>query len=336
MNLQERIELMAWLGNYMVADGPEWQEAKLRAEQENAWFTQQFISEAARNICENYLDRNILKNWAEKYSVAPEDTGLLIGIVMAGNIPLVGFHDLLCTFIAGHRQYIKLSARDTVLMKHLVEILHAKEPLTKQLIHISERLNGCDAYIATGSNNTSRYFEYYFSKYPHIIRRNRTSVAIISGEETVEALAGLSDDVNLYFGLGCRNVTKIYVPRNYSFLPLLEAFNKYDYLANHHKYKNNYDYQLSILLLNSQMYMTNGSVLLTENEGLFSPISQVFYETYSSKKNLQEHLSLSNEIQSISTGLSLGNSQKPSIDQYADGIDTMAFLTGLREVRKSL
>jgi hypothetical protein len=197
-------------------------------------------------------------------------------------------------------------------------------------IQFAERLNGCDAYIATGSNNSSRYFEYYFGKYPHIIRRNRTSVAILTGEETPEELAGLAGDVNLYFGLGCRNVTQIAVPEGYDFLPLLEAFGKYEFLADGAKYKHNYDYQLTLLILNKKYYMTNGSILLTENASPFSPISVLHYVYYQPGAGaaLPE---ASEEIQCIvgRKFLAFGRAQQPGLTDYADGVDTMAFLTGL-------
>jgi hypothetical protein len=189
-------------------------------------------------------------------------------------------------------------------------------------------IRNCDAYIATGSNNSSRYFEYYFKKYPSIIRRNRTSVAILTGKESDEELSKLADDVYLYFGLGCRNVTKIYVPRNYDFRPLLEAFRKYDFLANHHKYKNNYDYNLAILLLNHKYYMTNGSILLVEEKPVISPISQLNYEYYDEVKKVQLALQNNDAIQCVvgMGGIKPGNSQVPGICDFADGINTMEFL----------
>ncbi|MEI9909839.1 MAG: hypothetical protein WDO71_09315 [Bacteroidota bacterium] len=200
------------------------------------------------------------------------------GIVMAGNIPLVGFHDLLCVFIAGHKAIIKPSSKDDTLIRHLAAKLIEWEIEVSELIQFAEMLKNCEAYIATGSNNSAGYFEYYFKKYPHIIRRNRTSVAILTGHETHDELAKLADDVYCYFGLGCRNVTKIHVPKEYDFIPLLTAFKKYDYLAEHHKYKNNYDYNLAIHLLNKKMYMSNPSLLLIEEASPFSPISQLNYE----------------------------------------------------------
>jgi hypothetical protein len=250
---------------------------------------------------------------------------------MAGNIPLVGFHDFLCVFLSGHIAIIKPSSKDEVLMKHLVKKLAEWDSEISGSIQFGEQLKGCDAYIATGSNNTSRYFEYYFQKYPHIIRKNRTSAAIINGKESKEELEKLAGDVYQYFGLGCRNVTKLYVPVNYDFVLLLQAFSKYNYLIDHNKYKNNYDYNLAILLLNNHYYMTNGSLLLVENESLFSPISQLHYEYYTDEKKIRQKLHDNEALQCLisdeTTGF--GKAQQPGIYDFADGVDTMTFLRQL-------
>ena len=254
-----------------------------------------------------------------------------IGIVMAGNIPLVGFHDLLCVFISGHKALIKASAKDEVLIKHLVQKLNEWNSEINELVAFQEMLKNCDAYIATGSNNSARYFEYYFSKYAHIIRRNRTSVAVLDGNETGEDLERLADDVHLYFGMGCRNVTKIFVPNDYDFIPMLTAFKKYNYFKDHHKYKNNYDYHLALHILNGKFYMTNESIILVENPSLFSPISQLNYEFYAHKNLVGEKIRSLNDLQ-CAVGhdyIPFGESQLPSLSDYADGIDTMKFLTEL-------
>ena len=199
------------------------------------------------------------------------------------------------------------------------------------MVVFQEMLKDCDAYIATGSNNSARYFEYYFSKYAHIIRRNRTSVALLDGSETIEELEQLADDVHLFFGMGCRNVTKIFVPKEYDFVPMLAAFKKYDYFKDHHKYKNNYDYYLALHILNGKFYMTNGSIVLVENPSIFSPISQLNYEFYPHKKAAEETLRSISDLQ-CAVGhryIPFGEAQIPSLSDYADGIDTMKFLTEL-------
>ncbi len=246
MNSYQRIELLARLGDYMRSQDAGWLAAKERAYIQNNWFIPAFIDAAVDNITQNFLQAALLAPWLEAYPSLPGRPAKTVGVVMAGNIPLVGFHDFLCVFVSGHRLVMKPSTKDDVLLRHLVQVLLEWEPSLETSISFSGMLKECDAYIATGSNNSSRYFDYYFGKYPSIIRRNRTSVALLSGEETTEELGRLADDVQLYFGLGCRNVTKLYVPRGYDFVPVLDALRKYQYFFDHNKYRNNYDYQLAI------------------------------------------------------------------------------------------
>jgi hypothetical protein len=341
MNLEHRINLLVELGNYCLSGDPLWQQAKERAHAENGWFIPEFIEGAVRQIAEEYLQKDKLGRLAGQYGLPPEQASPQnIGLIMAGNIPLVGFHDFLSVFLSGHRQTIRPSSKDQALIKHLLEQLTRLDPAVSSLVSFAERLNGCDAYIATGSNNSGRYFDYYFAKYPHIIRRNRSSVAILSGRETEEELKGLARDVYQYFGLGCRNVTKLYVPENYDFIPLLEAFRSYNYLADYAKYKHNYDYQLTILLLNKHYYMSNESILLVENSSIFSPISVLNYEYYRPDTNgsrlLSAHqllpaLTAHPDIQCIvgEGGIPFGKAQAPSLTDYADGVDTLQFLQDL-------
>lgn len=328
MNLQARIDLMQELGIYLKSNSDEWIQVKQQAYYKNGWFTPAFIDLACEKIADNFLDKKLLEQWAAHYHIDDNIHPKNIGIVMAGNIPLVGFHDFLAVFISGHQQTIKLSSKDDVLLKHLVKKLYEMEITVQNHISFAENLKGCDAYIATGSNNSARYFEQYFAKWPHIIRRNRTSAAILTGKETEEELSKLSDDIHQYFGLGCRNVSKLFVPKEYDFIPLLGAFNKYIYFADHHKYKNNYDYQLSIILLNNIYYMTNGSTLLTENEGLFSPISHLFYEFYTDAEKIKADLQKNDDLQCLvdNKATGFGEAQNPGLFSYADGVDTMQFL----------
>ena len=330
MNLQQRINLLLQLGNYFRDSDAEWTIIKEKAQRENGWFTELFTRLAIDNISDAFLDAEKLKAFASAYAVPAEQAhSKTIGLVMAGNIPLVGFHDWLCIFLSGHRALVKTSSKDSVLIKHIISKLAAWDPEAGRQTQFSEMLKGCDAYIATGSNNSARYFEYYFSKYPSIIRRNRTSVAILDGKETEGDLDKLADDVHQYYGLGCRNVTKIWVPAGYDFVPLLSALKKYSDFADHNKYKNNYDYQLAIALMNNQYYMTNGSVLFIENESVFSPISQLNYSYYDN--NLPEivaGLQNNNDIQCVigNGWLPFGKAQSPALTDFADGVDTMAFL----------
>ena len=370
MNLEQRIDLLARLGEYCVSESPEWSAAKRQASAANAWFTPEFIETAVHGIAAGFLQKDKLRAWADQYQL-PDQPALprTVGLVMAGNIPLVGFHDFLSIFISGHHQLIKPSQRDEVLIRHLVEWLTAASPAAAQRIHFAERLNGCDAYIATGSNNSARYFDYYFGKYPSLIRRNRTSVAVLTGQESLRELEGLADDVYQYFGLGCRNVTQLYVPENYDFLPLLTAFRKYDYLADLARYKHNYDYQLTLLILNKKYYLSNESILLTEDASPFSPISVVHYQYYRPGQPiatlapdhpdiqcvvardlsaiaahqppaatlppisaLPDPSAAASEIgRPLGRPLPFGHAQHPGLTDYADGRDTLQFLRTLGE-----
>jgi len=329
MNLPQRISLLVRLGQYLLGQEASWQEAKERAEQHNGWFTQPFIDHAVHHIAQHWLTREVLEQWAAGGQVPLErNNPQKIGIVMAGNIPLVGFHDWLSVFISGQLALVKLSSKDAVLLPHLFEKMASWEPACIPYTKVAEKLTEAEAFIATGSNNSSRYFSYYFGKYPHIIRKNRTAAALLTGKESTSELQGLADDIHLYFGMGCRNVTKLYVPVGYDFVPLLEALKKYAHLRDHHKYKNNYDYQLALHILNKNYYMTNGTLLLVENPSLFAPISQLHYEYYQVPGEVLTPLGAHPDLQCL-TGTSLlplGSSQHPAIDDYADGVNTLVFL----------
>ena len=344
MKLEQRIDLLAQLGDYMLSSAPAWKTAQYKASKENGWFIPEFIRLAIQQIAAEYLQKDKLTAWAINYDLPSEqDHPKNIGLIMAGNIPLVGFHDMLSIFISGHYQQIKASSRDSTLIRHLVEWMTGKQPEVARYINFSERLNGCDAYIATGSNNSARYFDYYFGKYPHIIRRNRTSVAVLTGNESPAELEALADDVNQYFGLGCRNVTQIYVPENYDFVPLLEAFKKYEHLSDLTKYKHNYDYQLTLLILNKKFYMTNGAILFTENESPFSPISVLHYQYYKPGHPPSIPTGADSDIQCVvgsgpsgksaapgsPAPIPFGKAQRPALEDYADGVDTLQFLRDL-------
>jgi len=334
MDLQTRIELMAKLGQYMLGNDEEWVSAKWLAEQKNAWFTSEFIELATINIAQNFLQKDALEKWVSHYPVQDLHTPKNVGLVMAGNIPLVGFHDFLTLFISGHHQTIKLSSKDDVLMPAIVNWMLQQHPMLQERIQFSETLKNKDAYIATGSNHAGKYFELYFGKYPHLIRKNKTSVAILDGSETEAELKSLSDDIHLYFGLGCRNVTHLYVPEGYNFEPLLHQFNAYQHFSDHHKYKNNYDYQLSLLLLNHVFYMTQGSTLLSENHEIFSPISQVYYSYYPAGSEVMHDENFIRQKESIQAiigrkHLAFGQAQSPGLMDYADQTDTFQFLLSL-------
>lgn len=331
MTLQRRIKLLVKLGEFIKLNSAEWISAKEKAYSLNAWFTADFIDLAANNIATQFLNSDLLEAWAEAYGIPNNNNHVkTIGLVMAGNIPMVGFHDMLCIFISGHQQHIKLSGSDNVLIPFLVSKMIEWEEATATFITFADKLNNCEAYITTGSNNSSRYFEYYFGKYPHIIRRNRTSVAVLNGNETGEQLESLADDIHQYYGLGCRNVTKLYVPTDYNFEPLLIALKKYDHFSDFHKYRNNYDYQLALVMMSNTPYMTNDSVVLAEKSSPFTAVSCINYEVYTDKMVLTQSLKTNEDLQCIAgIDVPFGQTQKPTLTSYADGIDTLEFLLNL-------
>ena len=331
MNLAQRIDLLEKLGKYLLEDSEKLQLVKQKAFEKNKWFTEEFVNLAIKNIVAEFLDRDKLQRWTSFYHLDDNIDPKIIGVVMAGNIPLVGFHDFLCAFISGHKQLIKLSEKDNILLGHIIAQLTEWNDEVSKVVEIADMLKDCDAYVATGSNNSSRYFKYYFGKYPSIIRGNKTSVAILTGTETNEELELLADDVHIYFGLGCRNITKLYVPKGYDFVQLLNAFKKYGYFAEHTKYKNNYDYNLALLIMNSKFYMTNESIILIESENIFSAVSQLHYNFYDDKNVVVEEMKNNENVQCIvgKGFISFGDAQQPGLFDYADGVDTMQFLLSL-------
>jgi len=333
MNLTERIDWAIRLGAYLQSEDPEWLQAKQRAYQSNPWFIPAFIDRSTRHLSAHYLNENELKDWTRAYGI-PDSTPSpkQIGLVMASNLPLVGFHDWLCVFISGHHALLKLSSQDQVLFEHLRDRLLQWEPRLEPYIQVRERLNAADAYIATGGDNTARYFEYYFGRFPHIIRANRTSAALLTGHETPKDLIGLSDDLYSYFGRGCRNVTQLLVPRGYDFKPLLDAGSSYQHLSEHHKFKNNYEYQLALSILNKEYYMTNGIALFTERSTLYAPIGCVHYRYYDDPAEALRWLDTQQERLQCRVGWQgapFGVCQRPKLQAYADGVDTLEFLLSL-------
>jgi hypothetical protein len=306
-----------------------------QAAQGNPWFTAANTERALNGIAQ-FLSKEVLTSWTVHYNLNPTSSKK-IGVAMAGNIPLVGFHDLLCVLLSGHTLIAKLSSQDTVLMNFVSGLLKKVEPRFSDKLFFEERLKNIDAVIATGSDNTSRYFEYYFRNIPHIIRKNRSSCAVIMGEEPSDELAKLGADVFSYFGLGCRNVSKIFVPEGYNVSSLLKPWEHYKEVVNHHKYANNYDYQKCLLLMNQHLFYDSGYVLLVESDALVSPISIVYYEYYKDLEALKNKLhSQEEKIQCIVSAkgwypasIPFGKAQLPDVWGYADNVDTMKFLSGL-------
>ncbi|MEO1049197.1 MAG: acyl-CoA reductase [Bacteroidota bacterium] len=333
MNLEERIGAFVELGLYIKnLDRDELDLITDRATAENTWFTKDNVVLALEGIAQ-FLDRSALENWVAGYTPASE--GKNVGLVMAGNIPLVGFHDMLCILISGHKLSAKLSSKDQFLIKHMAEKLIQINPAFQDLISFPDMLKGIDAVIATGSDNSSRYFDHYFSKYPNIIRKNRTSCAVLDGQETEDDYKSLGKDIFQYFGLGCRNVSKVYTPEDFDWKKLIESLSEFDKVLYHHKYSNNYDYNKSIYLVNKVDHLDTGFLLVTESDKMVSPISVLFYETYKDIESLRDNLEHEkSKIQCIvaKAGLidhsvNFGQSQLPQLSDYADGVDTMSFLS---------
>ncbi|HTI57562.1 acyl-CoA reductase [Mucilaginibacter sp.] len=304
----------------------------------NAWFTADSVEKAVKAIG-RMLNKKDLSTWLNRYPTDRLAANKQVGLVLAGNIPLVGFHDVLCVLISGNHALIKSSSQDNRLIKEVLKRLTLIEPAFGDRYTFIERLTNFDAVIATGSNNTSRYFDYYFSKVPNIIRKNRNSVAVLTGQETAQQLFDLGHDIFDYFGLGCRNVSKLFVPTGYDVVPFFEAIEPYHQVINHHKYNNNYDYNKSIYLVNKEKHFDNGFLLLKEDKSMASPLAVLFYENYGSLDQAQELLRQQSEnIQCIVSAARLdvanqvvdfGQSQQPALWDYADGVDTMDFLTKL-------
>lgn len=347
MHLENRIKTFSLLGlnlesfiknyneNCLTPAQEEINHILRQAKVKNPWFTIENQLYALAEWSEALKKEN-LEKWISKYDLSTKNKN--IGIVAAGNIPLVGFHDLLSVVLSGNNAIIKLSSNDEILMKYMIHYLYDIAPEFKEIIKITDKLKNYDAVIATGSDNTARYFESYFKDIPHIIRKNRTSVAILTGEETKEDLENLSNDMLRYYGLGCRNVTKLFIPKDYDLNTIFESLFKWKDIINHHKYANNYDYYRTIYLMKQIPIIENGFVLMTEDENLFSPISVIFYERYEELNSLTERLkTIEDKIQCIVSNpinfdlktINFGEAQSPKLWDYADGIDTINWLNNL-------
>lgn len=305
----------------------------------NPWFTKQFTQQAIDALLLQMLNKPKLDAWLSAYSVKPVNK--TVALIFAGNIPLVGFHDFLCCYVCGCKMKIKLSSKDDELFLYLLQLLFEIDPEAKNKIEIVDSLKNYDAVIATGSDNTNRYFEYYFRQHPKILRKSRNAIAVLNGEETHNDLVKLADDVFSYFGFGCRNVSKIYVPADFDLKRLFPAFEQnYKWLYGHTKYMNNYDYQRTILLLNKTAHLANEFLMLLENPSISSPIATLHYERWHNESVLESQLKQQQEkIQCIvssntakwtfTSSVSFGEAQQPLLSDYADGVDTIAFLQSL-------
>lgn len=331
-----KMEVLSRLGAFLSdSSHPEIQAAIERATIENSWFTKDNTLSAIEAIRTQYLQKEALDYLVNKYCIDDNIQPLKVALIPAGNIPLVGWHDLMCCFLAGHIAVIKFSEKDTVLMQFLINKIIEWVPETAVYFKIVDRIKDYDAAIATGSNISAQQFKHYFKDVPHIIRANRNSLAVLTGQENLEQLQLLAGDVFSYFGLGCRNVSKIFVPEDYNLSVLIEAFDMYEPIIHHNKYKNNYDYNLALMLLNREKFLQAPFFLLKEAEAIVSRIASLHYHKYNSLSNvvewIQDH---DEEIQCVVCTSPLegidtvwpGEAQCPGIDIWADGVDTLQFL----------
>ncbi|SKB90541.1 Acyl-CoA reductase (LuxC) [Soonwooa buanensis] len=304
-----------------------------RSEVENPWFDEANLRFSLESWA-SLLNASALETWLSKYHF--ESKNKRVGLILAGNIPMVGWHDVMSVILSGNIPVIKLSSKDRWLIPFLLKLWNdnAEGGISYELV---ERLENFDAVIATGSNNTARYLEYYFKDHKSIIRKNRTSVAVVSENDSDEDLRKLADDIFIYYGLGCRNVTRLLIPEDYKLDRLFENFIDYQSIINHNKYANNYDYNRAVFLLNQDKFWDNNFVMLKEDDKLFSPLAVINFSRYKSLDEVKAFINDNEgDIQAVVTNLDLGTesvklgeAQQPSLDTYADNVDTMAFLAGL-------
>lgn len=338
MTFQQRVQAFIQLGNFLQNAATNAHKAIVEAYLYNNWFTEE-SQRLALQAWADVLTEQKINTWVSKYKFNDESSNKSVAIIMAGNIPLVGLHDLICVLLAGHKAIIKLSSDDNILPKFIVAALIQIEPAFADKIVVlnDEKLGGnYDAVIATGSNNSNRYFEYYFRKLPNILRRNRNSIAVLTGHETDEDMKLLAKDIFTYFGLGCRNVSKLYIPRDFDMAMFFENTHDYDAYMHHNKYANNYTYHKAIWLMNQDPFLENGLINLKESKDIASPLASVYYEYYDSLDEVKAVIEeRKDEIQCVVSKIEIGNSihlgksQQPELWDYADGIDTLEFLLKL-------
>jgi len=305
-----------------------------RAKEFNSWFTEDNVLFALENWSK-LLNRNTLNKWISNYNI-PESLNKGIAVIMAGNIPLVGFHDFLTVLISGHNIIVKQSSNDKYFLPLITKYLEYVEPEFKGKITFTDKLEKFDAVIATGSNNTARYFDYYFGKHPNIIRQNRNAVAVLTGNESITDLEKLGEDIFRYFGLGCRNVAKVFIPKDYDFDKIFKAIYKFKDIINYQKYENNYTYNKAVYLMSLFKLQENGFLMMKEDPSYSSPIASLFYEYYNDFNELKEKLVLEQEQiqvivsnEEIKNSVKFGETQTPKLWEYADNVDTLKFLIEL-------
>jgi len=337
MTITELTESFTRLSTFLRTSSQELSSVKEKAYYHNNWFTEDNIDLMLNSIADNFLDEKKIATWLNNYPALKGNdfsSPQTVGLVMAGNIPLVGFHDMLCVLFSGNKALIKLSSKDNILLPFIAEHLFEYNPKLKEYIVFTDILKNINAVIATGSNNSARYFDYYFKKYPHIIRRNRGSVAVLTGGESKDDILNLGKDIFQYFGLGCRNVSKLYVPYDYDFTFFLDTLEPYKKIREHGKYMNNYDYNRTILMMNKVPHLASDFLMITEDERIVSPVASLHYEFYTDDNDLKLKLEKkAEEIQCIvgkKFHVPFGKTQQPQLWDYADNVDTMEFLLSVK------
>ena len=338
MRLQERIEALTWLGTQLLEKDELFEAIKNRSYHTNNWLTIENIDLALESIQQQFLQKEKLENWVKTYDLPKNNLSKRIALIMVGNSPLANFHDLICLFVSGHHALIRLSEDDKFILPHLIKKMITQFPEAGMYFSFVEKMENFDGVIANGNKTSKRYLQTYFGKYPNIIRENKVGVAVLDGTETSEDLTNLGKDFFTFFGLGRRSVSKIYVPEGYDFIPLLEAFHEFKEIVLHNKYKNNFDYNYTLHLLNNVEYKANGCVMLLEDEALRSRISNLHFEYYT-MENLQSHLEKNKkEIECVISKMPIdnfyvipfGTSAFPTLMGYAGGNDVMQFLKDLK------
>ncbi len=331
--LNEQVQRADVLHNDLYFE--KFKDLVMLSQSHNGWFTPEQVYFAVQSWAEALTESN-LNEWLSKYDLS-EMKPKTVALILAGNIPLVGFHDFLSVLSTGHKVLVKASSNDQHLIQFLSNYLISVDSKLSDYITFTDgKLENFDAIIATGSNNTARYFEFYFKDKPSIIRKNRNSVAVLSGKETHDDLVNLGEDIFRYFGLGCRSVSKLFVPKDYSFEGFFKAIYEYKDIIYYEKYSNNYDYNKAVFLMSNFKLLDNEFLTLKEDISYASPISSVFYEYYEEitdlrtrLKNEAEHIQCIVSNNMSDNSISFGQTQQPKLWQYADNVDTLQFLISL-------
>lgn len=338
MNLSKRIEALVYLGGILQLKEEELIATQQISKSKNSWFTLENSDRALHNLVSNFLQKEKLELWAKHYEVPKISPQKNIGIIMSGGFPLAGFQDLICTFISGHHAKIKLSADDKFLIPHFIKIIKSEFPEVENYFTFVERMTDFDAIIANGNRDSIKVFETYFTTFPNIIRKNKFGIAVLREKESKEDLAKFGEDIFHYFGLSSRSVSKIYIPENYDFVPLMEATHEFNNIVLTNKYKNNFDFNYTLQIINKMDYKANGCIMIIEDEALQSRVAMLHYEVYKDENHLNDLLDgKSSETQHIISNNTFTNFKNKNfgeanvieLNDYENGIDVMDFLKRL-------